>query len=138
MLLASAEGLNEYIPSGLDSASYSKVFLANFILYWCGFALTLIVFILSVSTHFSRLSDTFAGICTFIAFIVLLVVFCIMVVVSYRVIHTALSTSIISGTVGASTWMTLGAMASLLIATIYYFLGCCFRVKKEAKYDEVY
>lgn len=83
------------------------------------------------------MNDTFAGLSTLLSFLVLLAVFCIMVVVSYRVIHSTISTDAISGNVGAATWMTLGAMAGLLVATVYYFLGCWCRARKRPDYDRV-
>lgn len=61
-----------------------------------------------------------------------------MVVVSFRVVHTAILQDSISGYVGPTTWMTLAAMAALLIATIYYFLGCHFRSSNKKTPAEYY
>jgi hypothetical protein len=117
---------------------YDKAFLVNFILYWCGFGLTLFAFVFSVFTHFNRVTDSLAAIATLLAFLVLIVVFLFMLVLAVKGINNAHAIDpLIKGSIGPTTWLTLGAMAGLLIATIYYCLGCWFRVKRRRAYDKV-
>ncbi|KAI9471864.1 MAG: actin cortical patch SUR7/pH-response regulator pali [Benjaminiella poitrasii] len=135
-----ADGLDEFVSTLSLEGHYSKVFLAEFILYWCGFALTLFAFIFSVSTHYNRVTDSLAALATSVAFLVLAALFVMLIVVAYRVIHTAISSfdnGLIHGSIGSATWMTLGAMAGLLFATIYYCLGCLFRARRKVNYDKI-
>ncbi|KAL7313470.1 hypothetical protein PS15m_007215 [Mucor circinelloides] len=128
--------LTEFIGSPVGG--YDKVFLANFILYWCGLALTLFAFVFSVSTHYNRITDSMAAMATCLAFLVLFAVFVILIVVAYRVIGLTHShNATVQGSIGSATWMTLGAMAALLLATIYYGLGCFFRAKRARTYEKV-
>ncbi|KAI8877871.1 hypothetical protein K501DRAFT_197233 [Backusella circina FSU 941] len=129
-----ATNINDFV-SGLNG--YDKAFLANFILYWCGFALTLFAFCFSVSTHFGRITDSMAAFSTLLAFLTLLVVFCIMIVLAYKGINNANAIDeAIDGSIGPATWCTLASMCCLFLATIYYCLGCWLR-KKNAKYTKV-
>jgi hypothetical protein len=135
LLTANADGFNSYIPGGLDG--YDQVFLANFVLYWGGLALTLFVFVFSIFSHYDRITDFTAATVTTLAFVVLLVVFCISIVVATRIIQIANATGLVVGTLGSATWLTLGAMAGLLLAMIYFCLGCFFRVKRTRTYGRV-
>jgi hypothetical protein len=133
-ILADATNIDDFV-SGLKG--YDKAFLVNFILYWCGFALTLFAFIFSVSTHFGRITDSMAALATLLAFLVLLVVFCIMIVFAYIGINYANAIDeAIDGSIGAATWCTLASMCCLFIATIYYCLGCWLR-RRNTYYNKV-
>jgi hypothetical protein len=104
--------------------------------------LTLIAFALSIIVitkehgNTSHRVTSVAAIASFAAFVILLVVFCLMIVLSVRVIDTALQgNAMVFGSIGPATWMTLGAMISMLFGTIHYCCGCFFyfRPYKQAK-----
>ncbi|KAI9269329.1 actin cortical patch SUR7/pH-response regulator pali [Phascolomyces articulosus] len=114
-----------------------KVFLANFILYWIGFGLTLFAMIITFLTGFRRGSDFLASFLTFIAAIVMIVVFIILMVVSMRgVNHLNDAGSSATGHLGPSMWMTLGAMVALLLSSFWYCLTCCFGAGRKVHEDK--
>ncbi|ORZ24620.1 hypothetical protein BCR42DRAFT_403309 [Absidia repens] len=103
-----------------------KVFLANFILYWIAIGLTLFALTVTILSHWRRSSDVFASLACFISFVVMLVVFVIVLVASLRGINAAKSASDnISGNLGPSMWMTLGAMVGLFLSSMTYCISCC-------------
>lgn len=135
-ILANAAGSAADSISGLDGLQ--KVFLANFILYWIGFGLTLFALLSTMMTHFNRGTDLCASFVTFIAALVMIVVFVILLVISLRGVNAARDSGAdASGHLGPSMWMTLGAMVALLISSFWYCLTCCFgpgrRVRNEDK-----
>ncbi|KAI8338440.1 actin cortical patch SUR7/pH-response regulator pali [Chlamydoabsidia padenii] len=104
-----------------------KVFLANFVLYWIAIGLTLFALVVTLLSHFRRSSDLFASLACFFSFVVMLVVFVILLVASLRGVNAAKSSSdTITGNLGPSMWMTLGAMCGLFLASIWYCISCCF------------
>jgi magnesium-transporting ATPase (P-type) len=108
-----------------DLHNLDKVFLANFILYWIALGFTFIALIITIMSHFRRFPDLLASLGTFIAFVVILVVFVIVLVISIRGINIAKGAdSDIQGTLGPSTWMTLGAFVALLFSSIGYCFAC--------------
>ncbi|KAI8374203.1 actin cortical patch SUR7/pH-response regulator pali [Radiomyces spectabilis] len=120
---SNAEGLSGLVD-GLNG--HDKLFLANFILYWIAFGLTLFALVITLLSNFRRSSDLLASFACFIAFVVMLVVFIIVLVISLRGINAAKGVdSSISGFLGPSTWMTLGAMVGLLLASLWYCFACC-------------
>ncbi|CAO3696322.1 unnamed protein product [Rhizopus stolonifer] len=120
-----------------DMQSLHRVFLANFILYWIALGLTLFAFVTTVMSHFRRGPDLCASIATFIAFVVMLTVFVIVLVISIKGVNIAEGAdSEISGNVGPSTYMTLGAFVALLLSSISYCFACICgpgRVRSEEK-----
>lgn len=107
--------------------------------------MTLIAFALSIIVitkerqhgDTSRRVTSVAAITSFVAFAVLLVVFCLMIVLSIRVINTAIQgNAMVYGSFGPATWMTLGAMIGMLFGTIYYCCGCFFYFRPKT-YDQV-
>lgn len=127
--------LSEYV-GGLHSLE--KLFLANFILYWIALGFTLIALIVTIMSHFRRGPDFLASMMTFIAFVVMLVVFVIVLVISIRGINTAKGIdSTVHGTLGPSTWMTLGAFVALLFSSVSYCFACICgggRVRSSEKF----
>jgi uncharacterized membrane protein YciS (DUF1049 family) len=130
---STAEGLSQL--DGLHSLD--KVFLANFILYWIALGLTFIALVVTVMSHFRRGPDLCATFGTFIAFVVMLAVFVIVLVVSIRGINIAKGVdSSVHGYLGPSTWCTLGAFVALLFASVGYCVACIFgpgRVRSSEK-----
>ncbi|KAG0750533.1 hypothetical protein G6F62_000307 [Rhizopus arrhizus] len=120
-----------------DMQNLDRVFLANFILYWIALGLTLVALITTVMSHFKRGADFCAAIATFLAFVVMLAVFVIVLVISIKGINMAKGTdSDVSGHLGPSTWMTLGAFVALLLSSVSYCFACIFgpgRIRSEEK-----
>ncbi|CAO3609729.1 unnamed protein product [Cunninghamella echinulata] len=103
-----------------------QLFLANFILYWIAFGLTFLALIITVLSQFKRSSDVVASLACFLASIVLLVVFIFLMVLSLRGINEVKQIdSSISGHLGPSMWMTLGALVGALLASLWYCIACC-------------
>lgn len=122
-----------------DMENMNKLFLANFILYWIALGFTFVALVVTVMSHYRRGPDFCASIITMIAFVVMLVVFVFVLVVSIRGINLAKNaSSSVSGTLGPSTWMTLGAFAALLFASVGYCFACICgpgrRVRNQEKY----
>ncbi|KAI7878069.1 hypothetical protein K492DRAFT_171109 [Lichtheimia hyalospora FSU 10163] len=110
---------------GLDS--YDRVFLANFILYWIALGLTLAAMVVTCMSGFRRGSDFLASFLTFVAALVMIVVFVILMVVGLRGVNNAKGAGIdATGHLGPSMWMTLGAMVALLLSSFWYCVTCCF------------
>ncbi|KAI8078282.1 uncharacterized protein B0P05DRAFT_614908 [Gilbertella persicaria] len=131
-----ATGLDKFTSDTFDG--YPPVFLANFIIYWIGFGLTLLAFVFSVMTHSHRFKYTSVAMITFFAFVFMLVAFCIMIVMGARIANTAFSNDTSNYShIGPATWMTLGAMAGLLYATVYYCCSCFFRPKNMPRYSSI-
>ncbi|KAI8074582.1 actin cortical patch SUR7/pH-response regulator pali [Gongronella butleri] len=104
-----------------------NLFLANFILYWIAFGLTLLALVVTLMSHFKRSSDVCASLMCFLAFIVMLVVFIIILVVSIKGVNAAKSASgDATGYLGPSVWMSLGAMVGLFFSSIWYCISCFF------------
>jgi hypothetical protein len=104
----------------------AKLFLAIFILYWIAIGLTLFALTVTMLSHFRRSSDMCASLASFVSFVVMLVVFVILLVGCLKGINVAKGTSEnISGTLGPSMWMTLGAMVGLFLSSIWYCISCC-------------
>ncbi|CAO3581731.1 unnamed protein product [Absidia cylindrospora] len=115
-----------------------KIFLANFILYWIAIGLTLFALTITILSHWRRSSDVFASLACFISFVVMLVVFVIVLVASLRGINAAKSASDnISGNLGPSMWMTLGAMCGLFLSSMTYCISCCFGSGRVRDVDKV-
>ncbi|KAI8087044.1 actin cortical patch SUR7/pH-response regulator pali [Gilbertella persicaria] len=116
-----------------------KVFLTNFILYWIALGFTFIALIITIMSSFRRGPDFLASLMTFIAFVVQLVVFVIVLVIAVKGVNAAKDAgSSISGSLGPSTWMTLGAFVALLFSSISYCFACICgpgRVRSSEKYD---
>ncbi|KAI8327490.1 actin cortical patch SUR7/pH-response regulator pali [Choanephora cucurbitarum] len=116
-----------------------KVFLANFILYWIALGFTFIALVITILSSFRRGPDFLASLMTFVAFVVQLVVFVIILVIAVKGVNAAKDAgSSVSGSLGPSTWMTLGAFVALLISSISYCFACICgpgRVRSEEKYD---
>ncbi|KAI8638598.1 hypothetical protein BD408DRAFT_351584 [Parasitella parasitica] len=110
----------------LDGISnLDRVFLANFILYWIALGFTFFALIITVMSHFRRGPDFLASLMTFIAFVVQMVVFIIILVISIRGLNAAKGESAsVSGNLGPSMWMTLGAFVALLFSSIGYCFAC--------------
>ncbi|KAG2221036.1 hypothetical protein INT45_009285 [Circinella minor] len=122
--------------AGLDGLS--KVFLANFILYWIALGLTLFAMLVTFMAGFRRGSDFLASFLTFISAIVMIVVFIILMVVSMRGINNVKGAGVdVSGHLGPSMWMTLGAMVALLLSSFWYCLTCCFGAGRRVHEDKV-
>ncbi|CAO3650828.1 unnamed protein product [Mucor hiemalis] len=122
-----------------DMHSMNKLFLANFILYWIALGFTFVALVVTVVSHYRRGPDFCASIITMISFVVMLVVFVFVLVVSIRGINLAKNVSSdVHGTLGPSTWMTLGAFAALLFASVGYCFACICgpgrRVRNQEKY----
>lgn len=117
-----AADLGRYLA---DLGYLDRVFLANFILYWIALGFTLVALVITVMSHFRRGPDFLASIMTFIAFVVQMVVFIILLVISIRGINTAKGADgSVSGSLGPSMWMTLGAFVALLFSSIGYCFAC--------------
>ncbi|KAI9492920.1 actin cortical patch SUR7/pH-response regulator pali [Zychaea mexicana] len=140
----------DWTTAGEEDARYSaireainldglhQVFLANFILYWIALGLTLFAMIITFVSGFRRGSDFLASFLTFVAALVMIVVFIILMVVSMRGINNAKDAGVdATGHLGPSMWMTLGAMIALLLSSFWYCLTCCFgsgrRIQNEEK-----
>ncbi|KAI9311844.1 actin cortical patch SUR7/pH-response regulator pali [Dichotomocladium elegans] len=107
--------------------NYSRVFLAVFILYFIGLGLTFFAMLITFMTGFRRGSDVLASIVTFIAAILMVVVWIILMVVSLRGLNNARNSGIdADGHLGPSMWMTLGAMVALLLSSFWYCITCFF------------
>ncbi|ORX49883.1 hypothetical protein DM01DRAFT_1338013 [Hesseltinella vesiculosa] len=120
---------NNPLVQGLTDnlAGQDKLFLANFVLYWIAFGLTLFALLITLMSHFQRSSDVCASLACFLAFVVMLTVFVILVVISLKGLNAARSeNSDISGYLGPSVWMSLGAMVGLFFSSIWYCISCCF------------
>ncbi|KAI9255465.1 actin cortical patch SUR7/pH-response regulator pali [Sporodiniella umbellata] len=129
-----ADGVKNLIG---DMHNYEKLFLANFILYWIALGLTLIALVITIMSHFRRGPDFCAAIATFFAFVVMLVVFVIVLIISIRGVNMAKGASnSVSGSLGPATWMTLGAFVALLFSSISYCFACICgpgRIRSEEK-----
>lgn len=122
-----------------DMHNMSKLFLANFILYWIAIGFTFIALVITIISQYRRGPDFCASIMTMVAFVVMLVVFVFVLVISIRGINMAKDVSSdVHGTLGPSTWMTLGAFAALLFASVGYCFACICgpgrRVRNQEKY----
>ncbi|KAI9280814.1 actin cortical patch SUR7/pH-response regulator pali [Sporodiniella umbellata] len=121
-----------------DMHSVEQLFLANFVLYWIAFGLTLLALIFTSLSHFKRGPYFCAALSTFLSFFIMLFVFVFVLVLSMRGINTAKGTNPdITGSLGPATWMTVGAFAALLMSTICYCFVCVLgpdRVRSEYKY----
>ncbi|KAI9018774.1 actin cortical patch SUR7/pH-response regulator pali [Phycomyces nitens] len=112
----------------LLDGTYDQLIKANFILYWIGFGLTFFALVITLCSHFRRFPDILASICTFLACVVMLASFAIMLV---PVIAVKRLESSQEGTVtldehfGPTTWMTLGAAVALLLSSLWYLISCC-------------
>jgi hypothetical protein len=119
---SNAAGVGHYLT---DLKYLDRVFLANFILYWIALGFTLIALVITVMSHFRRGPDFLASMMTFIAFVVQMVVFIILLVISIRGVNTAKSAGAsVTGSLGPSMWMTLGAFVGLLFSSIGYCFAC--------------
>ncbi|KAI8991857.1 actin cortical patch SUR7/pH-response regulator pali [Mycotypha africana] len=119
---STATGVGRYLDG---IGSLDKIFLADFILYWIALGFTFIAFIITIMSHFRRGPDLLASLMTFIACIVQLVVFVIILVISIRGLNAARGVNdAVDGNLGPSMWMTLGAFVSLLLASIGYCVAC--------------
>jgi hypothetical protein len=117
-----AGGAGQYLDglNGLD-----RVFLANFILYWIAIGFTFLALLITCWSNYRRGPDLCASFMTFAAFVVQMVVFIILLVVSIKGINTAKgSSSQVDGHLGPSMWMTLGAFVALLFSSIGYCFAC--------------
>ncbi|KAI8353207.1 hypothetical protein BD560DRAFT_336816 [Blakeslea trispora] len=133
-----ATGLDRFTSDAFES--YPPVFIANFVIYWIGLGLTLLAFVFSIMTLGSnrRFNYTNTAIITFFGFLMMLVVFCIMIVMGARIANTAFSYNTANTShIGPATWTTLGAMAGLLYATVFYCISCSFRHKDSRRYDNI-
>ncbi|KAI8148464.1 actin cortical patch SUR7/pH-response regulator pali [Fennellomyces sp. T-0311] len=134
---ASVEG-TDFSSSAINLGDLSRVFLANFILYWIALGLTLFAMVITFLSGFRRGSDFLASFITFIAAIVMIVVFVILIVVSMRGVNHVQDAGIdASGHLGPSMWMTLGAMVALLLSSFWYCLTCCFGAGRVRDADKV-
>ncbi|OAD04411.1 hypothetical protein MUCCIDRAFT_155599 [Mucor lusitanicus CBS 277.49] len=119
---SNAGGVGSYLDgiSNLD-----RVFLANFILYWIALGFTFLALVITIMSHFRRGPDFLASLMTFMAFVVQMVVFIIILVVCIRGVNAAKGESAsVSGNLGPSMWMTLGAFVALLLSSIGYCFAC--------------
>lgn len=108
---------------GIDGLDH--VFLANFILYWIALGFTFLALLITCWSSFRRGPDLCASLMTFAAFVVQMVVFIILLVISIKGINTAKSSnSQVDGHLGPSMWMTLGAFVALLLSSIGYCFAC--------------
>ncbi|KAI9483287.1 MAG: actin cortical patch SUR7/pH-response regulator pali [Benjaminiella poitrasii] len=117
------EGISQYL-SGIGNLD--KVFLANFILYWIALGFTFLALIITIVSHFRRGPDLLASLMTFIAFVIQMVVFIIVLVIGIRGINAAkgYGSDNVNGQLGPSMWMTLGAFVALLLTSIFYCFAC--------------
>lgn len=122
LTLGQAPGLSNV--SGL--AGHDQLFLAVFVMYFIATGLTFVALAITFLNGYSRGSDLCASFATFIAFIVMLVTLIIGLVIDLQGIHEVSSaTSNVTGHLGPATWMTVGATASLLFASVWWLFACC-------------
>lgn len=119
--IASVPGIKSYTSSlsGLDS-----VYLANYVLYWIAFGITVGALVVTMLAHFGRPADFLASIATFFGFLVMLVTFIILLVLCLRGINTPAEGAY--GRLGDCIWMHLGAMIALLFGSLWYCFTCIF------------
>ncbi|GAB5587899.1 hypothetical protein Unana1_02799 [Umbelopsis nana] len=121
--------------SGL--AGHDQLFLAVFVMYFIATGLTFVALAITFLNGYSRGSDLCASFATFIAFIVMLVTLIIGLVIDLQGIHEVSSaTSNVSGHLGPATWMTVGATASLLFASVWWLFACCCGSGRVNAYDK--
>ncbi|KAI8059147.1 hypothetical protein BC940DRAFT_314345 [Gongronella butleri] len=119
-----ARNLSDY---GVSFPSMGTVFLAQFILYWIVFAITLGSLLVTMLGHFGRQVDLLASFATFLGFILMLVVFIMLLVISLRGVNQAYSSHHDSnGFLGPCIWMNLGAMIALFCSSFWYCFSCIF------------
>ncbi|KAI9010431.1 actin cortical patch SUR7/pH-response regulator pali [Phycomyces nitens] len=112
----------------------SNLFLVIFILYWIAFGLTLFAITITILSHFRRGPDFLASFSTFLSFLLMLVIFIMTLVVSLRSINEVKGMDKNgSGNLGPSAWMTLGAFAGLMLASLMYCVTCIFGPGKHVR-----
>ncbi|KAG0174274.1 hypothetical protein DFQ30_005048 [Apophysomyces sp. BC1015] len=121
-----AESLGRYFQNSIIQG-HESIYMANFILYWIAFGLTALALIVTLLSHFRRSADLVAAFASFVSFLVLLASFVIILVISLRgFTHVGSGDAVTTIRLGPSTWMTLGAVAGLLVASLAYCVSCCF------------
>ncbi|KAL0091368.1 actin cortical patch SUR7/pH-response regulator pali [Phycomyces blakesleeanus] len=108
--------------------TYDQLVFADFILYWIGFGLTFFALVITLCSHFRRFPDIVASICSFLAFVVMLASFAIMLVpvVALKRMDSVKESSVtIDEHFGPTVWMTLGAAVALLLSSLWYLISCC-------------
>lgn len=104
-----------------------RIYLATFVLYWIAFGITLGALAITILSHFGRGVDFIASLATFLGFILMLVTFVIVLVISLRGINAAREANRYSyGHLGDCIWMHLGAMIGLLFGSLWYCFTCIF------------
>ncbi|SAM04461.1 hypothetical protein [Absidia glauca] len=118
---SSVPGIKSYTSSlsGLDS-----VYLANYVLTWIAFGITVGALVVTMLAHFGRPADFLASIATFLGFLVMLATFIILLVLCLRGINTTAEGAY--GRLGDCIWMHLGAMIALLFGSLWYCFTCIF------------
>ncbi|KAI7863587.1 actin cortical patch SUR7/pH-response regulator pali [Spinellus fusiger] len=120
-----------------DLPDLSKFFLAIFILYWVALGLTFFALLVTSFSHFRRGPDLLASISTFTSFIIMVAVFVMTLVISLRGINQIKDANPnITGSLGPSMWMTLGALAGLMLASFMYCATCIFGPSKHVREAE--
>ncbi|KAI7885759.1 hypothetical protein K492DRAFT_233917 [Lichtheimia hyalospora FSU 10163] len=118
-----AEGLGVTLEVDLPKSIY----LAIFILYWIAFLATALAMQATVFTFFKRLPGFLLAIISLMATGALFIIFVIVVVAASKFKN-------LSGDIGPSTWMVLGAMIANALATGYYIFSCiCGPRNKSAR-----
>ncbi|KAI8099553.1 uncharacterized protein BX664DRAFT_321587 [Halteromyces radiatus] len=108
--------------TGMDT-----VYMANYILFWIAFGITLGALAITILDHFGRGVDFLASLATFLGFIVMLVTFIILVTISLKGINGAREANVNAyGHLGDCVWMHLGAMIGLLFGSLWYCFTCIF------------
>ncbi|CAO3599575.1 unnamed protein product [Absidia cylindrospora] len=121
---SSAPEIKSY-TTGLTESD--NIYLAHFILYWIAFGITLGALVITSLAHFRRGVDFMASMATFLGFIVMLVTFIMVLVVSLRGTNAARDASTnASGHLGDCVWMHIGAMIGLLFGSLWYCFTCIF------------
>jgi hypothetical protein len=106
-------------------------------MYFIATGLTFLALAITFLNGFSRGSDLCASFATFVAFVVMLVTLIMSLVIDLQGIHQVNSVlSNASGHLGPATWMTVGATASLLLASIWWLLACCCGSGRVNAYDK--
>ncbi|CAO3591329.1 unnamed protein product [Absidia cylindrospora] len=104
-----------------------NVYFANYVLYWIAFGITLGALAITILAHFGRAVDFLASIATFLGFILMLVIFIIVLVISLKGINaTRDANKNAYGQLGDCIWMHLGAMIGLLFGSLWYCFTCIF------------